>query len=56
MTISNKNTETILEALAERIRDLKMDIYLKDSEISRLKEKNEELSKALKEAEYGYKD
>ena len=39
MTISDRNTETVLEALAERIRDLKMDIYLKDSEIARLKER-----------------
>lgn len=39
MTISDRNTETVLEALAERIRDLKTDIFLKDIEIERLKER-----------------
>ena len=56
MMITEKNTETLLEALAEHILNLKTIILLRDSEISRLKEKNAELSKALKEAEYGYKD
>lgn len=56
MTISERTTETVLDALAERIRDLKMDIYLKDSEISRLKEKNAELSKKLEEAGHGNKN
>jgi hypothetical protein len=37
MTISDRNTETVLEALAERIRALKTDIFLKDMEIERLK-------------------
>lgn len=56
MMMSDKNTETILDVLAEYIRDQKTEIFLKNIEIERLKEKNAELEKKLKEAEHGHKD
>lgn len=56
MTISDRNTETVLEALAERIRELKTDIFLKDIEIERHKERIAGLEKKLEEAQNGNKN
>lgn len=53
MAISERNTETVLEALAERIRELKTDIFLKDAENARLKDRVADLEKKLKEAQNG---
>lgn len=53
MIIKEKHMETVLEALAERICELKTDVFLKDAEISTLREKNAELEKKLKEAGHG---
>ena len=39
MMMSDKNTETILDVLAEYIRDQKTEIFLKNIEIERLKER-----------------
>ena len=47
--MEQRNTETVLEALAERIRDLKMEIYLKDSVIEQKSKKIAELEKIIKE-------
>lgn len=47
MTIKEKHMETVLEALAERICELKTDVYLKDAEIDRLRAENAELKKEL---------
>jgi hypothetical protein len=44
--MSDKNTKIILEALAERIEELKLDVYLKDLRIK-------ELEKQLSEKEVG---
>lgn len=44
--MSDKNTKIILEALAERIEELKLDVYLKDLRIK-------ELEKQLSEKEGG---
>ena len=52
MTVSDKNTETILSTLAEYIRDQKTEIFLKDVEISRLKERVAELEGKLEEAKH----
>ena len=52
MIIKEKHMETVLEALAERICELKTDVYLKDAEIERLRAENAELKK-LREASYG---
>jgi hypothetical protein len=52
MIIKEKHMETVLEALAERICELKTDVYLKDAEIDRLRAGNAELKK-LREASYG---
>ena len=49
--MNEKDMHTILEALAERIRELKVDIMLKDVEIERLRKKNEELQAKITEIE-----
>lgn len=49
--MDQKNTDTILEALAERIRDMRTEILLKDSLIESLRKKNEELQAKLTEIE-----
>ena len=49
MIIKEKHMETVLEALAERICELKTDVYLKDAEIERLRAEVAELKK-LREA------
>ena len=49
--MDQKNTDTILEALAERIRDMRTEILLKDSHIESLRKKNEELQAKLTEIE-----
>lgn len=41
--MDQKNLETILEALAEKIRDLELEVSLRDYEIEKLKKENEEL-------------
>ncbi len=46
-----RNTETVLEALAERIRELKTDIMLKEAENELLRKKNEELQTKITEIE-----
>lgn len=46
-----KATETVLEALAERIRELKTDILLKEAENEILRKKNEELNAKIAEIE-----
>lgn len=60
MIIKEKHMETVLEALAERICELKTDVYLKDADIERLKAENSnlrgrtaELEKKLREVSYG---
>jgi hypothetical protein len=53
MTVGDKNTETILSVLAEYIRDQKTEIFLKDIENERLKERVAGLEKKLKEANDG---
>lgn len=53
MTVSDKNTETILSVLAEYIRDQKTEIFLKDVEISRLNERVAALEGKLKEQDHG---
>ena len=47
--MSDKNTNVILDALAERIEELKLDIYLKDLRIK-------ELEKQLSEKDGGTSD
>jgi hypothetical protein len=47
--MDQKNIETILEALVEKIRDLELEVSLRDYDIKKLKEENEKLKKA---AEY----
>ena len=49
--MDQKNTDTILEALAERIRDMRTEIFLKDTQIESLRKKNEELQAKLTEIE-----
>ena len=49
--MDQKNTDTILEALAERIRDMRTEILLKDSLVESLRKKNEELQAKLTEIE-----
>ena len=56
MTISDRNTETVLEALAERIRDLKSELFCKNIEIERHKERVAALEKKLEEAQNGNKN
>ena len=41
--MDQKNIETILEALADKIRDLELKVSLRDYEIDMLKKENEEL-------------
>lgn len=51
--MDNKNIETILEALAEKIRDLELELSLRDYDIKKLKEENarlEEVAKVLEKA------
>ena len=43
MAMEERNLETVLDAVAEKIRNLKMDLMVKDMEISRLREANEKL-------------
>lgn len=45
--MDQKNIETILEALAEKIRDLELKVSLRDYEINKLKEENERMRKAV---------
>ena len=41
--MEDKNLATILDALAEKIRSLKIDLMVKDMEIGKLQEANERL-------------
>lgn len=41
--MGDRNLETILDAVAEQIKALKRDLYLKDMEINRLRDDNEKL-------------
>ena len=41
--MDQKNIETVLSALAEKIRDLELEVSLREYEIERLKKENEEL-------------
>ena len=43
MAMEERNLETVLDAVAEKIRSLKMDLMVKDMEIGRLREANEKL-------------
>lgn len=43
MAMEERNLETVLDAVAEKIRNLKMDLMVKDMEIGRLREANERL-------------
>lgn len=43
MAMEERNLETVLDAVAEKIRNLKMDLMVKDMEIGRLREANEKL-------------
>lgn len=45
--MDQKNLETILEALAEKIRDLELEVSLRDYEIEKLKDKNSALKEAV---------
>ena len=45
--MDSKNFETILETLAEKIRDLELEVSLRDYDIKKLKEENETLNKAV---------
>lgn len=49
--MDQRTTDTILEALAERIRDMRTEIFLKDTQIESLRKKNEELQAKLTEIE-----
>lgn len=49
--MDQRNIETVLEALAERIRELKMDIMLKEAENEILRKKNEELQAKITDIE-----
>ena len=51
--MDQKNTETILETLAEKIRDLETEVSFREYEIEKLKKENERLLKKNEElAEY----
>lgn len=43
--MKDQNTKTILETLAEKIRELELEVSLKDYEITKLKEEKAELIK-----------
>lgn len=49
--MDQRNIETVLEALAERIRELKTDIMLKEAENEILRKKNEELQAKITDIE-----
>lgn len=49
--MNEKDMHTILEALAERIRELKVDIMLKEAENEILRKKNEELQAKITDIE-----
>ena len=50
--MNQKTTDTIFEALAERINQLKMDIYLKDAQIESCEATIKELERQIKELRY----
>lgn len=43
MAMEERNLETVLDAVAEKIRNLKIDLMVKDMEIGKLQEANERL-------------
>lgn len=45
--MDERNLEIILDAVAEKIRDLKTSVMLKDMEIDRLKAENKRLEEGL---------
>lgn len=47
--MEEKNTQIILETLAEKIRSLEVEVSLRDYEIRNLKEENERLKKESEE-------
>lgn len=49
--MNEKDLQTILGALAERIRELKVDIMLKEAENEILRKKNEELQAKITDIE-----
>lgn len=46
--MDQKNIETILESLAEKIRDLELELDLRDYDIKNLKEENAKLQKTAR--------
>lgn len=43
MAMEERNLEAVLDALGEKIRSLKVDLMVKDMDISKLREANEKL-------------
>ncbi len=41
--LEERNLETVLDALADKIRELKVDLRIKEMDICRLKDRNKEL-------------
>lgn len=56
MTLDEKTTAMVIEALAAQIRELKIDIILKNSEIENLRVELKEAQAELEEAQNGDKD